>query len=136
MLKTHYYGGIRKYQWGVTPLSLHGVVVKTNWETVEIHVGEEENDPVFCVTDLLPHLAADQSKRTLNEGLKGEELNIIVGSLPFEDKEVKNRVKLRIMQILNERYGITERDFVRAEIEAVPAAKARDVGFDRSLVGG
>lgn len=136
LFKTHYYGGIRKYQWGVTSLSLHGVVVKTNGETVEIHVGEEENDPVFCVTDLLPHLAADQSKRTLNEGLKGEELNIIVGSLPFEDKEVKNRVKLRIMQILNERYGITERDFVRAEIEAVPAAKARDVGFDRSLVGG
>ena len=136
LFKTHYYGGIRKYQWGVTPLSLHGVVVKTNGETVEIHVGEDDSDPVFCVTDLLPHLAADQSKRTLGEGLKGEELNIVVGSLPYEDKEVSNRVKLNIMRLLNEKYGITERDFVRAEIEAVPAAKARDIGFDRSLIGG
>lgn len=136
LFKTHYYGGIRKYQWGVTPLSLHGVVVKKNGETVEINVGENEGDPVFCVTDLLPHLAADQSKRTLGEGLKGEELNILVGSIPYADKEVTNRVKLHIMQILNERYGITERDFVRAEIEAVPAAKTRDVGFDRSLLGG
>lgn len=135
LFKTHYYGGLRKYQWGATPLSIHGVVIKNNGEKVTINIGEKEGEPVFCVTDLLPHLAQEQSKRLLNEGLKGEELNIIVGSLPFADKEVKERVKLYTMQILNEKYGITERDFTRAEIEAVPAFKASDVGFDRSLIG-
>ncbi len=135
LLKTHYYGGIRKYQWGVTPLALHGVVAKKDGEIVELHVGEEAGDPVFCVTDLLPHLGAEQSKRPLGEGLKGEELNILVGSLPYADEEVKNRVKLQTLALLNERYGITERDFVRAEIEAVPAVKATDVGFDRSMIG-
>lgn len=135
LFKTHYYGGIRKYQWGATPLSLHGVVIKNNGEVVTINVGEEENEPVFCVTDLLPHLAAEQCKRTLNEGLKGEELNIVVGSIPYADQDIKDRVKLYTLQILNEKYGITERDFVRAEIEAVPAFKAKDVGFDRSLIG-
>lgn len=135
LFKTHYYGGIRKYQWGVTPLSLHGVVVKKGGETVSINVGEQPGDPVFCVTDLLPHLAAEQSKRPLADGLKGEELNILVGSIPYADKEVKDRVKLHVLQLLNERYGITERDFVRAEIEAVPAFKASDIGFDRSMVG-
>ncbi|MEG1568203.1 MAG: aminopeptidase [Oscillospiraceae bacterium] len=135
LFKTHYYGGIRKYQWGATPLSLHGVVIKPNGETVEINVGEDDADPVFCVTDLLPHLAAEQSKRSLNDGLKGEELNILVGSIPYADEDVKDRVKLHTMQMLNEKYGITERDFTRAEIEAVPAYKARDIGFDRSLIG-
>ena len=96
LLKTHYYGGIRKYQWGVTPLALHGVVAKKDGEIVELHVGEEAGDPVFCVTDLLPHLGAEQSKRPLGEGLKGEELNILVGSLPYADEEVKNRVKMCI----------------------------------------
>ena len=135
LFKTHYYGGIRKYQWGATPLSLHGVVYKNDGTCATISIGEEAGDPVFCVTDLLPHLAAEQSKRPLGEGLKGEELNILVGSIPFADKDVKDRVKLYTMQLLNEKYGITERDFTRAEIEAVPAFKASDVGFDRSLIG-
>lgn len=135
LFKTHYYGGIRKYQWGATPLSLHGVVVKSNGEKVTVRIGEDEGDPVFCVTDLLPHLAAEQSKRTLGEGLKGEELNIVVGSLPFEDEEVKERVKLQVMNLLYEKYGFTERDFTRAELEAVPAFKAVDVGLDRSMIG-
>ena len=98
-------------------------------EKVTVRIGEDEGDPVFCVTDLLPHLAAEQSKRSLGEGLKGEELNILVGSLPYEDKEVKERVKLQIMNLLYEKYGFTERDFTRAELEAVPAFKAVDVGW-------
>ncbi len=135
LFKTHYYGGIRKYQWGATPLSLIGVLYKKDGTCVNINIGEDENDPVFCITDLLPHLAQTQSKRTLSEGLKGEELNIVVGTIPYEDKEFKDCVKLYVMQLLNEKYGITERDFTRAEIEAVPTFKARDVGFDRSLIG-
>ncbi|MEG0768403.1 MAG: aminopeptidase [Ruthenibacterium sp.] len=135
LFKTHYYGGLRKYQWGATPLSLHGIVIKKDGTSVTIRVGEDAGDPVFCVTDLLPHLAGEQGKRSLNDGLKGEELNILVGSLPFADDEVKDRVKLYTMQLLNEKYGITERDFTRAEIEAVPAQKASDVGFDRSMIG-
>lgn len=135
LLQTHYYGGIRKYQWPTVPLSLHGVVFKKNGEKVTINIGEKPGDPVFCITDLLPHLGAEQNTRKLNEGIKGEELNILVGSLPYEDSEVKDRVKLLTMKLLNDMYGITERDFNRAEIEAVPAQKACDVGFDRGLVG-
>lgn len=133
--KTHYYGGIRKYQWGTTPLAMHGVVVKKNGETVSVCIGENPGDPVFCVSDLLPHLAAKQNERKLAEGLKGEELNIIIGSVPFVDESVKEPVKLLALKLLNERYGITEADFFRAEIEMVPAQKAVDVGLDRSLVG-
>ena len=133
--KTHYYGGIRKYQWGTIPLAMHGVVVKKNGETVEVSIGEDEKEPVFCVTDLLPHLAARQNERPLKDGLKGEELNIVVGSLPFQDEEVKEPVKLMALSLLNEKYGITEKDFFRAEIEMVPAVKARDVGFDTSMIG-
>lgn len=133
--KTHYYGGIRKYQWGTIPLAMHGVVIKKNGETVEINLGENPGDPVFCVTDLLPHLSGEQNKRALHEGLKGEELNILVGSLPFGDEEIKEPVKLLALKLLNEQYGITEGDFMRAEIEMVPAHKASDVGLDRSLVG-
>lgn len=133
--KTHYYGGIRKYQWGTIPLAMHGVVIKKNGETVEINLGENLGDPVFCVTDLLPHLSGEQNKRALHEGLKGEELNILVGSLPFGDEEIKEPVKLLALKLLNEQYGITEGDFMRAEIEMVPAHKASDVGLDRSLVG-
>ena len=133
--KTHYYGGIRKYQWGTIPLALHGVVIKKNGETVKLSVGEKEGEPVFCVTDLLPHLAAKQNERKLAEGLKGEELNIVVGSLPYVDDEIKEPVKLLAMQILNDTYGIVERDFFRAEIEMVPAFKASDVGLDKSMVG-
>ena len=114
---------------------MHGVVVKKNGETVEVSIGEDEKEPVFCVTDLLPHLAARQNERPLKDGLKGEELNIVVGSLPFQDEEVKEPVKLMALSLLNEKYGITEKDFFRAEIEMVPAVKARDVGFDTSMIG-
>ena len=133
--KTHYYGGIRKYQWGTTPLAMHGVVIKKNGETVKISIGEEEGDPVFCVSDLLPHLAAKQNERKLSEGLKGEELNVIIGSIPFVDDSVKEPVKLMALKLLNEKYGITEADFYRAEIVMVPAYKAADIGLDRSMVG-
>lgn len=136
LFKTHYYGGIRKYQWTATPLALHGVVVKKGGEMLEICIGEDPADPVFCVSDLLPHLAAEQNKRTLAEGIKGEELNVIVGSLPFaDDEKLKEPVKLMVLKLLYEKYGITEKDFIRAEIEMVPAVKARDVGLDRSMVG-
>lgn len=133
--KTHYYGGIRKYQWATVPLAMHGVVVKKNGEKVNICIGEKAGDPVFCISDLLPHLAAKQNERKLSEGIRGEELNIIVGSVPYTDDEVKEPVKLLALKLLNEKYGITEADFFRAEIEMVPAQKAADVGLDRSLVG-
>lgn len=134
--KTHYYGGIRKYQWGTIPLAMHGVVIKKDFSVVNFNIGEEPGDPVFCISDLLPHLAAKQSQRTLAEGLKGEELNIILGSIPYPDEDVREPFRLEVLRILNEKYGITERDFARAEIEMVPADKARDIGFDRSMVGG
>ena len=134
--KTHYYGGIRKYQWATIPLAIHGVVVKKDGEIVSITIGEEAGDPVFCISDLLPHLAAEQNKRSLAEGIKGEELNVIIGSVPYVDEEeIKEPVKLLALQILNEKYGITEKDFLRAEIELVPAQKAVDIGLDRSLIG-
>lgn len=134
--KTHYYGGIRKYQWGTVPLAMHGVIVKKNGEVVEVNIGEKEGDPVFCVSDLLPHLAGEQNERKLRDGLKGEELNVIVGSIPFVDEaEIKEPVKLLALKLLNERFGITEADFFRAEIEMVPSQKACDVGLDRSLIG-
>ncbi|WP_349945815.1 aminopeptidase [Lacrimispora sp. BS-2] len=134
--KTHYYGGIRKYQWGTVPLAIHGVIIKKNGEVVELNIGEKEGDPVFCVTDLLPHLAAEQNERKLRDGLKGEELNVIIGSIPFIDEaELKEPVKLLTLKLLNDRYGITEADFFRAEIELVPVQKACDVGLDNSLIG-
>ena len=135
LLKTHYYGGVRKYQWTAVPLALHGVVHRADGSQVNICIGEEAGDPVFCITDLLPHLGGEQNERKLSDGVKAEELNIVVGSLPYADREVKDRVKLLAMQLLHEKYGITERDFTRAELEAVPAAKARDVGLDRGLIG-
>ena len=138
-LKPHYYGGVRKYQWTTVPLAMHGTVGLKTGEMVDIVIGEDENDPVFCITDLLPHLAADQNSRKLGEGVKGEDLNIIIGSLPFmseeEEDKVKQPVKLLAMKLLNEKYGITEKDFTRAEIEMVPAYKAKDVGLDRGLIG-
>ena len=133
--KTHYYGGIRKYQWGTTPLAMHGVVIKKNGESVKISIGEQDGDPVFCVSDLLPHLAAKQNERKLSDGLKGEELNVIIGSVPFVDDSVKEPVKLMALKLLHEKYGITEADFYRAEIEMVPAYKAVDIGLDRGLIG-
>lgn len=135
LFKTHYYGGIKKYQWTVIPLALHGVIVKADGSKVKVTIGEDEDDPVFCVNDLLPHLAADQMKRNLAQGIKGEELNIVIGSRPFKEDGLSEAVKLNIMQILNEKYGIVEDDFLSAELEAVPAFKAKDIGFDRSMIG-
>ena len=135
LFKTHYYGGIKKYQWTTVPMSLHGVVIKADGESVTVNIGEDKDDPVFCVTDILPHLADAQMKRPAPQLIKGEELNLLIGSRPFRDDAVSNKVKLNIMAILNEKYGIVEDDFVSAELEAVPAFKAQDVGFDRSMVG-
>ena len=133
--KTHYYGGIKKYQWPALPLALHGVIYKADGEAVTVKIGEEDNDPVFVVTDLLPHLADEQYKRPANKLIKGEELNILIGSRPFKDDEKSENVKLNILCILNEKYGITEEDFISAELECVPAFKAKDIGFDRSMIG-
>ena len=135
LFKTHYYGGIKKYQWSVIPLALHGVIVKADGTSVKVKIGEDEGDPVFCVNDLLPHLATEQMKRPLAQGIKGEELNIVIGSRPFKEDDLSEAVKLNILNILNEKYGIIEEDFLSAELEAVPAFKAKDVGFDRSLIG-
>ena len=133
--KTHYYGGVKKYQWTAIPLSLHGVIVKRDGTKAYVNVGEDDNDPKFVVTDLLPHLAAEQMKRTLADGIRGEELNILIGSRPFKDDEASEKVKLNIMNILFEKYGIIESDFLSAELEAVPAFKSCDIGFDRSMIG-
>lgn len=135
LFKTHYYGGLKKYQWTAIPLALHGVIVKADGKEVNVIIGEDENDPVFCVTDLLPHLATEQMKRPLAQGIKGEELNIVIGSRPFKNDEDSESVKLNIMNILFEKYGITEDDFISSELEAVPAFKAKDIGFDRSMIG-
>ena len=133
--KTHYYGGIKKYQWPTVPMSLHGVIVRADGSKVTVRIGEDEGDPVFVVTDLLPHLAEEQYKRPATKLIKGEELNILIGSRPFRDDKISEKVKLNLMNILFEKYGIVEKDFLSAELECVPAFKAKDVGFDRSLVG-
>lgn len=133
--KTHYYGGIKKYQWTAIPLALHGVIITADGKKLEVKIGEDENDPVFVVNDLLPHLADEQYKRPAPQLVKGEELNILIGSRPFRDDEISEKVKLNIMNILFEKYGIVEADFLSAELEAVPAYKAKDIGFDRSLIG-
>ena len=130
--KTHYYGGIKKYQWTTIPLSIHGVLVKANGDRVTVNIGEDENDPIFTITDLLPHLAQDQMEKKLKNGVEGENLNLLIGSIPFEGED-KDAIKLNIMSILFEKYGITERDFVSSELELVPAFKARSLGFDQSM---
>ena len=135
LLKTHYYGGIRKYQWTAIPLALHGAVVRKDGSMIEVAIGEDPADPIFCINDLLPHLAKDQNQRKLFEGIRGEELNVLVGSLPFRDDKISEGVKLNIMRLLNEKYGMIEDDFLSAELTMVPAAKARDIGFDRSMIG-
>ena len=135
LFKTHYYGGIKKYQWTTVPLALHGVFCKKDGTTVEVSIGEEESEPCFVVTDLLPHLAADQYKRPVGELIRGEELNVLIGSRPFLDDEGSELVKLNILKMLNEKYGIVEEDFLSAEFECVPAGKPRDVGFDLSMIG-
>lgn len=134
-LKTHYYGGIKKYQWTTIPLSIHGVIVKANGEKVEVNIGEDENDPIFTITDLLPHLATDQMEKKLKNGIDGEDLNLLVGSIPY-DKDIPEAVKLNVLDILNKKYGITERDFISSELELVPAMKCRSMGFDESMVAG
>lgn len=131
---THYYGGIKKYQWAAIPLSLHGVIIRKDGSTVNVCVGEDDNDPIFCVTDLLPHLGDEQMKRPASQIIKGEDLNLLIGSRPFNDEEGSDMVKLNIMNILHEKYGIVESDFLSAELEIVPAFKARDLGFDRSMI--
>lgn len=132
--KTQYYGGIKKYQWTTIPLAIHGVIVKKNGEKVEINIGENENDPIFVITDLLPHLAQEQMQRKLGEGVKGEELNLLIGSIPYNDNDVNEKVKLNILSLLNKKYGIIEADFLSAELEIVPAFKAKSLGFDESMV--
>ena len=134
--KTHYYGGIKKYQWTTIPLSIHGVVVKANGEKIEINIGEDDSDPIFTITDLLPHLAQSQMDKKLREGIDGEDLKLLIGSIPFNDDKIQEKVKLNILNILNQRYGIKEIDLTSAEIELVPAFKARTLGFDESMVAG
>jgi aspartyl aminopeptidase len=134
LLDTHYYGGIKKYQWVTIPLSIHGVIMKKGGEKLNIVIGEDESDPVVYITDLLIHLAADQMDKKLAKGIEGEDLNILFGSIPIKDEKAKERVKLNIVKLLNEKYGIIEEDFTTAELEVVPAGKSRDVGLDRSMV--
>ena len=131
---THYYGGIKKYQWTTIPLSIHGVIIKSNGEKITVNIGESENDPIFTITDLLPHLAKEQEAKRLREAIDGENLDLLVGSIPILDDETKNKVKLNILKILNEKYGIIEKDFVSSELELVPAFKARSLGFDYGMV--
>ena len=134
--KTHYYGGVKKYQWTTIPLSIHGVIVKANGEKITINIGEDENDPIFTITDLLPHLAQEQMEKKLKDGIAGEDLNLLIGSIPIGDEKITERIKLNVLKILNDKYGITERDFVSSELELVPAFKSRSLGFDRSMVAG
>lgn len=133
--KTHYYGGIKKFQWLTIPLAIHGVIVKKNGEKVRITIGEEESDPVFCISDILPHLASAQMSGDAKKIITGEKLNVIIGTIPVDSDKVSKKVKLNILMLLNEKYNITEDDFISADIEVVPAYKARDIGLDRSLIG-
>ena len=135
LFKTHYYGGIRKYQWPTVPLALHGVFAKKDGSVVEVSIGEKDDEPKCVVNDLLPHLAQEQSKRTLSNGIEGEELNVLIGSHPFNDDKASELVKLNIIKLFNEKYGITEEDFLSAELELVPAAHACNIGLDCSMVG-
>lgn len=136
MMKTHYYGGIKKYQWTNIPLSIHGTIVKKDGEKINICIGEKEEDPIFTISDLLPHLAAEQMERKLRDGVQGEELNVLAGSIPFDCEDVTQKVKLNILKLLNDMYGIKEVDLISSEIELVPAYKAKSLGFDYSMVAG
>ncbi len=136
MLRTHYYGGIKKYQWMSMPLALHGVVVKNNGELINITIGEEDGDPIFIMPDLLPHLAADQYKKNVSEAVKAANMNVILSTIPCKDEKVKEAFKHHALMLLNEKYGIREADFLSAELELVPAGKARDAGLDKSMVAG
>ena len=134
LLKTHYYGGIKKYQWTSMPLALHGVVIKKDGEKVNIVIGEDDADPVLFITDILPHLAKDQYAKKIGEAIGGEDLNVLIGSIPCNDEDIKEKFKFNILNILYAKYGIVESDFVTAELEIIPAGKARDVGLDRGLI--
>lgn len=134
--KTHYYGGIKKYQWPAIPLALYGTVVKADGSVIDISIGDSDDEPKFVITDLLPHLAREQYKRPAPQLIRGEELNILIGSRPFNDDEASEAVKLNIMRLINEKYGMIEQDFVSAELSLVPAFNVSDIGFDRSMVGG
>lgn len=137
LLKTHYYGGIKKYQWVSRPLALYGIVVRADGREVYIAIGGDPGDPVFTVSDLLPHLAGKaQMDKKVSEAIVGEKLNLICGSIPLRDKGASEKIKLAVLKILNDKYGLIEEDFISAELEAVPAGDARDIGFDRSLIGG
>jgi len=133
--KTHYYGGIRKYQWVTIPLELHGVIALKNGENVRVSIGNGEGDPLFTIDDLLPHLGADQNQKPLGQAIPAETLNILVGSRPLADDEGSDRVKIAVLELLNRKYGIVEEDFISAELSAVPAFNACDIGFDRSMIG-
>ena len=137
LAKTHYYGGIRKYQWATIPLALHGAVILKNGEKLEVKIGEDDNDPVFYISDLLPHLAAKQNARPLGEAIEGEGLNIWFGNIPYTaaENDKDKTVKENVLKILNEKYGMVEADFLSAELSLVPAFKAKDIGFDRALIG-
>lgn len=134
-LKTHYYGGIKKYQWTTIPLSIHGVIVKTNGEVIDIVIGEKEDDPVFTITDLLPHLANEQMERKLKDGISGEALNPLIGNISHNSND-PDCIKKNILKILVDKYNVTEADFISSEIEIVPAMKSKDIGIDRSMIGG
>lgn len=134
LLKTHYYGGIKKYQWTAIPLAIHGVVI-TESGAKTITIGEDSGDPVFCITDLLPHLAKDQMSKRMTEGIEAENMNVLIAGMPAPSNEVKEKVKLAVLKLLNEKYDMKEKDFQTAEIEIVPAGAARDVGLDRSFIG-
>lgn len=136
LLDTHYYGGVKKYQWVTLPLALHGVIVKKDGSVINVCIGEKDEEPVFGVSDLLIHLSAEQMEKKASKVIEGEDLNVLVGSIPVESKEEKECVKANVLRILTEQYDIEEEDFLSAEIEVVPAGKARDYGFDRSMIMG
>lgn len=134
--KTHYYGGIKKYQWVTIPLAIHGVVALKDGSVVDVCIGDEGDDLTFVITDLLPHMARKQMEKKLSEGIEGEDLNLLLGSIPYDDEKVSEKVKLNILKILNEKYGIVEKDFISSELEIVPAFNAKSLGFDKSMVAG
>ena len=134
--KTHYYGGIKKYQWVTIPLAIHGVVALKDGTNVEVKIGDESDDMTFVITDLLPHMARRQMEKKLAEGIEGEDLNVLLGSIPYDDEKISEKVKLNVLKILNDKYGIVEKDFISAELEIVPAFNAKSLGFDRSMVAG
>jgi aspartyl aminopeptidase len=136
MFKTHYYGGVKKYQWVTMPLALHGVVVKDDGTKLEVKIGEKEDDPIFFISDVLPHLGKKQMKKSMSEGISGEQLNVVVGSIPVADQDAKEKIKEAVLNYLKKEYDFQEEDFISADLQVVPAFKTRDAGFDRGLLAG